>query len=533
MPDSDDRLTDLRLRWEADPGSRVFVQLAEEYRGLGRLDEAVQVLESGLAKAPSYVSAQVALGRCRLELGNIDSAVSVLERVVERDSTQLVANKLLVEAYLRRGDLRAARERLELYAALNDADPQIEELREALREAEARSVIGEPEAEEGLLMAVGEGAEGTTQEPPAEAARPKAGSGVFEDLGAPVASPVPPSPPAPLGSLDLLGSPASVRPTQAPPSSLGDPFPDLHRRDDLNRYEVAMAAEGLFPSGAKAISKSAPVAEEAPEAPEAPQAPEASGQAAESAVRLEAIEPVLEVAPTEERIATSGVAGAASEASPPLPFDLEAPTPGRPDGDQIFDLPPVEVAASPSLDLASPPVAPVAPVVTEPEEPVFAELAPEPEAAVPAVDHLAKAFAAPADEALTHEAPSYETPGSETPDHEIRDHEPAEDEHEVETGGELAELDLENQPVTATLGQLYLQQGHPEVARQIFRKVLAQEPGHPVALAGLATIEKPREPRPLTAAELLRGAGTPAAAGLTDRKIVLLKSYLRRLKARG
>ncbi|MEM8934590.1 MAG: hypothetical protein AAGE94_25575, partial [Acidobacteriota bacterium] len=35
------RLDSLRSRWESDPTSKIYLQLAEEYRKAGRIDEAV------------------------------------------------------------------------------------------------------------------------------------------------------------------------------------------------------------------------------------------------------------------------------------------------------------------------------------------------------------------------------------------------------------------------------------------------------------------------------------------------------------
>src|SRR5215467_7213876 len=79
-----DRLTQLRARWQGDPTSRIFLQLAEEYRHLGRVRDALAVLESGLAEHPGYLSALVAKGRCLLELGDPGRAREVLERVVQQ-----------------------------------------------------------------------------------------------------------------------------------------------------------------------------------------------------------------------------------------------------------------------------------------------------------------------------------------------------------------------------------------------------------------------------------------------------------------
>src|SRR5262249_48196878 len=82
---------------------------------------------------PGYLSALVAKGRCLLELGEPEQSRAVLERVVKQDATQMVANKLLVRAYIETAEPERARERLDLYTLLNDSDPEIDELRRAPR----------------------------------------------------------------------------------------------------------------------------------------------------------------------------------------------------------------------------------------------------------------------------------------------------------------------------------------------------------------------------------------------------------------
>jgi predicted Zn-dependent protease len=114
---------------------------------------------------------------------------------------------------------------------------------------------------------------------------------------------------------------------------------------------------------------------------------------------------------------------------------------------------------------------------------------------------------------------------------------------------------VEEPPATATLGQLYLQQGHRDEARKIFHRVLERDPAHPVALAALQAMDKedrlesepetesspeivpPETPVPssedgwLTAAALLQGSEAAAARGLTARKALVLNNYLARLRA--
>lgn len=139
MPDpksTSERLEALKARWESDKGSRVFLQLADEYRRLGRLGDAVNVLEEGLETNAGHLGARVARARCLLELGRSAEAAAELERVTEADPTQMVAYRLLVDAYLAEGDADKARQRLRVYGLLNDSDPEIEELEDRIARLE-------------------------------------------------------------------------------------------------------------------------------------------------------------------------------------------------------------------------------------------------------------------------------------------------------------------------------------------------------------------------------------------------------------
>lgn len=299
-----DRLSQLRARWEADPSSRIFLQLAEEYRHLGRVQDALAVLERGLKEHPGYLSALVAKGRCHIELGEAEAARVVLERVVKQDATQMVANKLLVRAYLETGDPVRARERLDLYTLLNDSDPEIEELRRRINQLEAPVQPDPPESEpdtrsEAQPEALPEGpslmdadpfslepptpAALPARTPPAPAATPRAAAADIFDLDAPSAplrggddifqlepAPFPVSagpPPVPRAALATPTMPAMAAPPASrasddlfdlapPPPRLQEPmgeeedsdlpFPQLGARDSRSRYLDALASEGLF-----------------------------------------------------------------------------------------------------------------------------------------------------------------------------------------------------------------------------------------------------------------------------------------------
>lgn len=278
-----DRVTQLRARWEADPASRIFLQLAEEYRHVGRVSEALAVLEAGLKEHPGYLAALIAKGRCLLELGQAEAARDVLERVVKQDATQIVANKLLVRAYLETGQNDLARERLELYTLLHDADPEVDDLRRRIEgnagaavTASTRTMAGTDDVFDLDL--------------PAAAARP-ALEDVFE-LSPPPALLTPPAP--------LTMAPAPTPATPAPPAaavaqapepdllaSPDDPFPELVSRDTRRRYLSALHSEGLFDLGELGeIAPPVPGSWDLAPEPAAPAAPTAGTLEPETAADL-------------------------------------------------------------------------------------------------------------------------------------------------------------------------------------------------------------------------------------------------------
>jgi tetratricopeptide (TPR) repeat protein len=428
-----DRLTQLKNRWEADPSSRVFLQLAEEYRHQGRVKDALAVLDRGLKEHPGYLSALVAKGRCHLELGEPETARGVLERVVKQDATQMVANKLLVRAYLDTGEPEKARERLDLYSLLNDSDPEIEELRRRLRAMEQppqatptsdRRRFPEAAAPAGDVFDLGFAA---------PSAPPRQGADDLFELEAPA--------PRPAAAVAAVAPAASAEPAaEAAEPEAADAadvlFPGLASRERRSRYLRALAAEGLFGFEAPAEHPPEPAAAVVPPAP----------------VSLDDTAPALE----------------AHVAAEPA-WEAPAAVP-------IFPSPALPAELAPGLE----------PMV--PEEMMAEETEPE-----PAFDLAAPAAVA----------------------------EPA--------AGERA--------ATATLGEIYLRQGHLGEAKRIFDEVLRREPDSAAALHGLTQLASRREERrPLSGHDLLAGYEPGEEGGEMEvkaRRAFLLNSYLKRLRRGG
>ena len=91
------RIGELRRRFERDPSSIAFAQLAEEYRRSGDLDQAVKICREGLARHPGYLSAQVTLGRALMELERYSEARKELEAVLQAAPDNLTAIRALEE----------------------------------------------------------------------------------------------------------------------------------------------------------------------------------------------------------------------------------------------------------------------------------------------------------------------------------------------------------------------------------------------------------------------------------------------------
>jgi tetratricopeptide (TPR) repeat protein len=133
------RIEELEKRLAADPNSRMFVQLAEEYRKAGMLEQAIDCCEKGLKKHPQYPSARVLLGRALLEAGSFDRASAEFETVLKQVPDNILAHKFLGETYHRLGRLEEA---LKKYKVASTLAPEDTELGERIQEVQAELAGG-------------------------------------------------------------------------------------------------------------------------------------------------------------------------------------------------------------------------------------------------------------------------------------------------------------------------------------------------------------------------------------------------------
>ena len=120
---------------ERDPNSYCFAPLAELYRKLGLLDDALAIAERGNKRHPEFVSGCLALGRAYLDKGMNEQGLAFLEKVVRSTPENLVAQKLLSQLYIGRGEIQAAENALDIILSLNPDDLESKVVKESLTRA--------------------------------------------------------------------------------------------------------------------------------------------------------------------------------------------------------------------------------------------------------------------------------------------------------------------------------------------------------------------------------------------------------------
>ncbi|OGW53986.1 MAG: hypothetical protein A2Y81_10050 [Nitrospirae bacterium RBG_13_43_8] len=117
-----EELDRLKERVNKDPNSKLFVPLAEEYKKIGMINEAIETLMNGLERHPSYMSAHVSLGKIYLDKGKLDEASSEFEKVVSAIPDNLYAHKKLAEIYRALSMRERAIEEFKMVLKLNPLD---------------------------------------------------------------------------------------------------------------------------------------------------------------------------------------------------------------------------------------------------------------------------------------------------------------------------------------------------------------------------------------------------------------------------
>ena len=131
-----------------DPNSYCFAPLAELYRKLGLLDDAIAIAERGCKLHPEFVSGCMALGRAYLDKGMKEEGKRLMEKVVRATPENLTAQKLLSQLCIEAGEISSAEKALQIILSLNPDDMESKVVLESLVRVSQKPRWFEGETEE-------------------------------------------------------------------------------------------------------------------------------------------------------------------------------------------------------------------------------------------------------------------------------------------------------------------------------------------------------------------------------------------------
>lgn len=105
-----------------DPHSTVFVPLAEAFRQMGLLEDALEVAKKGVENVPRFCPGLVMLGRIQFEMNAVEEALASLQAAYDMDSQSLSALKGLARVLVHKGETGRARELLQKAVTLAPED---------------------------------------------------------------------------------------------------------------------------------------------------------------------------------------------------------------------------------------------------------------------------------------------------------------------------------------------------------------------------------------------------------------------------
>ena len=129
----------LALALAKEPGSKVFIPLAEEYGKAGMWEEAAAVLEDGLKVYPHFITAMVALGRVYEQVNQPVKAKAILEDAIKLSPDNLRAHRTLARLYAAEGVKDATIRSCNVILAVNPHDQEALSLRSAVTDRSAEA----------------------------------------------------------------------------------------------------------------------------------------------------------------------------------------------------------------------------------------------------------------------------------------------------------------------------------------------------------------------------------------------------------
>ncbi len=108
--------------YKKDPRSRVFAPLAELYRELGEVEQALEILKNGIKLHPTYNMGYLGMAKCYFDLGDYNLSYTTLRPLVALTRDNIHIQKLFAKSCLELGYKEEALETYKFLLFLNPKD---------------------------------------------------------------------------------------------------------------------------------------------------------------------------------------------------------------------------------------------------------------------------------------------------------------------------------------------------------------------------------------------------------------------------
>src|SRR4029079_16459788 len=122
------RIDELKKKFDENP-RRYFAPLANEYRNVGDLDQALFICEAYLPQQPGHMSGHIVYAQTLFEMARYDDSKAAFGTALALDPENLIALRHLGDIARQAGDLVTARD---WYQRVLEADPRNEEIVEVM-----------------------------------------------------------------------------------------------------------------------------------------------------------------------------------------------------------------------------------------------------------------------------------------------------------------------------------------------------------------------------------------------------------------
>lgn len=108
--------------YKKNPRSKVFAPLAEAFRKLGMLDDALKILKEGIRQHPNYALGYIVLAHCYYDLEKYELTYNTLRPIITQNADNISLQKIFAQACIHMGYLEEALDTYKYLLFMNPRD---------------------------------------------------------------------------------------------------------------------------------------------------------------------------------------------------------------------------------------------------------------------------------------------------------------------------------------------------------------------------------------------------------------------------